>query len=120
MDFALYLKAFLGLALVIGLILGLSAGLKRLGIGDGLRGPLGRKRRLATVEAVMIDGRHKAVLLRRDDVEHLVLIGPNTSQVIEHGIPAPAPPPAAPTETPPGGPASNEAGASRFSQWMKQ
>ncbi|MGE3476478.1 MAG: hypothetical protein AB7H70_11800 [Rhodospirillaceae bacterium] len=117
MEFTLYLKAFLGLALVLGLILGLSAGLKRLGIGDGLRGPLGRKRRLATVEAVMIDGRHKAVLLRRDDVEHLVLIGPNTSQVIEPGIPAPA-------EAPPSGPVSNEgandAGASRFSQWMKQ
>jgi flagellar protein FliO/FliZ len=124
MDFMLYLKAILGLAIVVGLILGLSAGLKRLGIGDGLRGPLGRKRRLATVEAVMIDGRHKAVLLRRDDVEHLVLIGPNTSQVIEHGIPAPAAPPTAPTETPPSGPASNqmgnETGASRFSQWMKQ
>lgn len=129
MEFTLYLKAFLGLALVLGLILGLSAGLKRLGIGDGLRGPLGRKRRLATVEAVMIDGRHKAVLLRRDDVEHLVLIGPNTSQVIERGIPAPASTPSAsipmaPTEAPPSGPPSNEgaddAGASRFSQWMKQ
>lgn len=123
MEFTLYLQAFLGLALVLGLILGLSAGLKRLGIGDGLRGPLGRKRRLTTVEAVMIDGRHKAVLLRRDDVEHLVLIGPNTSQVIERGIPAPAVP-TTPTETPPSGPVSNEgttdSGASRFSQWMKQ
>jgi flagellar protein FliO/FliZ len=120
MDFALYLKAFLGLAIVLGLILGLSAGLKRLGIGDALRGPLGRKRRLSTVEALMLDGRHKAVLLRRDNVEHLVLIGPNTSQVIERGIPAPAEMPTTTPETPPGGPASNESGASRFSQWMKQ
>ncbi|MCA0201566.1 MAG: flagellar biosynthetic protein FliO [Proteobacteria bacterium] len=123
MDFTLYLKAILGLAIVLGLILGLSAGLKRLGIGDGLRGPLGRKRRLATVEAVMIDGRHKAVLLRRDDVEHLVLIGPNTSQVIEQGIPAPPAAPATQAETSPNGSTAhqtgNETGASRFSQWMK-
>lgn len=118
MDFALYLKAFLGLAIVLGLILGLSAALKRMGFGDGLKGPLGRKRRLATVEAVMIDGRHKAVLLRRDDVEHLVLIGPNTSQVIERGIPVPPAPPAAPTDTPPRD--ATDTAATRFSQWMKQ
>ncbi len=124
MDLVTYFKAFLGLAFVLGLILGLSYLLKRLGFGDGLRGPLGRKRRLATVEAVMLDGRHKAILVRRDDVEHLVLLGPNTSQVIETGIPVPpaasgasgTPAEVAPTEATP-----NEAGsATRFSQWMKQ
>ncbi|MGE4062836.1 MAG: FliO/MopB family protein [Rhodospirillaceae bacterium] len=116
MDFATYFKAFLGLAIVLGLIVGLSWLLKRIGFGDALRGPLGRKRRLATVEAVMLDSRHKAVLIRRDDVEHLVLVGPNTSQVIEHGIPAPAPsPPATPTDTPP----SDATPATRFSQWIR-
>jgi flagellar protein FliO/FliZ len=49
---------------------------------------LGRKRRLSTVESAFLDGRHRVVLIRRDDVEHLVLVGPNTSQVIETGIPA--------------------------------
>jgi flagellar protein FliO/FliZ len=114
MDTITYIKAFLGLAIVLGLILGLSYALKRLGFGD-LKGPLGRRRRLATVEAVMIDGRNKAVLLRRDDVEHLVLIGPNTSQVIERGIPAP--PPATPETS--GEPSAEAPSASRFSQWMK-
>jgi flagellar protein FliO/FliZ len=116
MDFATYFKAFLGLAIVLGLILGLSYILKRMGFGDGLRGPLGRKRRLATVEAVMLDSRHKAILLRRDDVEHLILVGPNTSQVIEQNIPAPPPAPAAPADTLP----SDATPATRFSQWMKQ
>ena len=116
MDFATYFKAFLGLAIVLGLILGLSYILKRMGFGDGLRGPLGRKRRLATVEAVMLDSRHKAILLRRDDVEHLILVGPNTSQVIERNIPAPPPAPAAPADLPP----SDATPATRFSQWMKQ
>lgn len=118
MDFAIYLKAFLGLAIVLGLILGLAATLKRLGFGDGLRGPLGRKRRIATVEAVMLDGRHKAILLRRDDVEHLVLVGPNTSQIIERGIPAPQPIANLPTTTE--APLADATPATRFSQWMKQ
>jgi flagellar protein FliO/FliZ len=116
MDITTYLKAFLGLAIVVGLIMGLAWLLKRMGFGDALRGPLGRRRRLATVEAVMLDSRHKAVLLRRDDVEHLVLVGPNTSQVIEHGIPAPPPLPAAPGDAPP----SDATPATRFSQWMRQ
>lgn len=130
MDFATYFKAFLGLAIVLGLILGLSWLLKRLGLGD-FKGPLGRKRRLMTVEAVMLDSRNKAILLRRDNVEHLVLVGPNTSQIIETGIPAPQAAPSSPTETPPSDPAANGATpidatpidatpATRFSQWMKQ
>lgn len=115
MDFVTYFKAFLGLAIVLGLILGLSYLLKRMGLGDGMRGPLGRKRRLATVEAVMLDSRHKAILMRRDDVEHLILVGPNTSQVIESGIPAPPPAPASATDAPP----SDATPATRFSQWIK-
>lgn len=96
MDAVSYIKAVLGLALVLGLIVGLAWALKRLGFGNAIKGPLGRRRRLGTVEAVMLDSRHKAVLIRRDDVEHLVLLGPNTSQVIERGISAPADAAAAP------------------------
>ena len=92
MEPTAYIRFVLALILVIGLILGLSWLLKRLGLGIGANGPLTRKRRLRTVESVLLDGRHRAVLIRRDDIEHLVLVGPNTSQVIERGIPAaPAP-----------------------------
>ena len=89
MDTIAYLRFFLALALVLGLIMALAWGLKRLGLGDGARGPLARRRRLRTVESIMIDGRNKAVLIRRDDVEHLILVGPNTSQIVERAIPAP-------------------------------
>ncbi len=81
-----YITAVLVLILVIGLILGLAALLKRFGLADARA--LGRRTRLATIESKSIDGRHRLVLVRRDDVEHLLLIGPNTSQVIERGIPA--------------------------------
>jgi flagellar protein FliO/FliZ len=82
-----YLTAVLVLILVIGVILGLARVLKHFGLADGGR-VLGRRRRVITVESTSLDGRHRVVLLRRDDVEHLVLVGPNTSQVIERGIPA--------------------------------
>jgi flagellar protein FliO/FliZ len=82
-----YVTAVLVLILVIGMILGLAQLLKRFGLGDGAR-IMGRRRRLVMVESTSLDGRHRVVLLRRDDVEHLVLVGPNTSQVIERGIPA--------------------------------
>jgi flagellar protein FliO/FliZ len=88
MDAINYFKFLIVLVLVIGLILVLAAGLKKLGFATGSRPGLGRRRRLSTVESALLDGRHRVVLVRRDDVEHLVLVGPNTSQVIETGIPA--------------------------------
>src|SRR4051812_48551756 len=90
-----YVTAVLVLILVIGLILGLARALKHFGLADGTR-VLGRRRRLVMVESTALDARHRAILLRRDDVEHLILVGPNTSQVIERGIPASA----LPDETP--------------------
>ena len=65
--------------------------MKCFGLGGALQGTLGRKRRLSSVESVALDGRHRAVLVRRDDVEHLVLVGQNTSQIIERGIPSSLP-----------------------------
>src|SRR3954469_23625954 len=99
MDATVYIRFVLTLILVIGLILGLSWGMKRLGLGIGAAGALTRRKRVRVVESALIDGRHRAVLIRRDDTEHLVLVGPNTSQVIERGIPAPAEDASAPTPT---------------------
>lgn len=89
MDFMTYAQFVLVLIIVIGMILGMAYVVKRFGLQNALQGPLGRKRRLSTVESANLDGRHRVILLRRDDVEHLVLVGPNTSQIIETGIAAP-------------------------------
>ena len=54
--------------------------------------------RLGVSEQVMVDGRRKLVLVRRDDVEHLILTGGPVDVVIETGI---VPPPdAAPLQHP--------------------
>lgn len=46
-----------------------------------------RKRaRLAIIEAASIDGKRRIVLVRRDEVEHLVMIGGENDLVIEAGI----------------------------------
>ena len=46
----------------------------------------GRERRLGVVEAASVDGRRKLILLRRDDVEHLIMTGGPVDVVVETGI----------------------------------
>jgi len=46
----------------------------------------GRDRRLGVVEAASVDGRRKLILLRRDNVEHLILTGGPVDLVVETGI----------------------------------
>lgn len=46
----------------------------------------GGVRRIGIVEVTTLDTRRRLVLLRRDDVEHLVILGPNSETVVERGI----------------------------------
>jgi len=47
----------------------------------------GRNRRLMVVESVQIDARHKVTILRRDNVEHVIMTGGAQDVVLESGIP---------------------------------
>ncbi len=47
--------------------------------------------RLAVMEQASVDGRRKLVLIRRDDVEHLIMTGGPVDVVIETGIAASRP-----------------------------
>lgn len=51
----------------------------------------GRERRIGVVQAANLDGRRRLVLLRRDDVEHLIMTGGPVDVVIETGIHRPRP-----------------------------
>jgi flagellar protein FliO/FliZ len=51
----------------------------------------GRSRRLAVVETVAVDARRRLVIIRRDNVEHLVLTGGPHDVVVETGIPVERP-----------------------------
>ena len=46
----------------------------------------GRVPRLALIDALTVDGRRKLVLVRRDNVEHLILIGGTSDLVVEPSI----------------------------------
>src|SRR6476659_6114570 len=46
----------------------------------------GRGPRLAVIDAAAVDGRRRLVLVRRDNVEHLLMIGGPTDIVVEPNI----------------------------------
>ena len=75
------------LVFVVGLMILLSQAVKRFNGHANVR--TGRKRRLQIVEILPIDARHRAILIRRDDREHLVLLGASGDSVIETNIESP-------------------------------
>lgn len=72
---------------VIGAMFLLSWALKRAGIAGHIM-RTGQKRRLQLVESMPVDARRRVVLIKRDDREHLVLLGPDHAAVIETDIPS--------------------------------
>jgi flagellar protein FliO/FliZ len=92
MEFDVYLRFLLALAFVLGLIAALAWAARRFGLGGGFAPMKGRSARLAVVEATMLDAKRRLVLIRRDDREHLLLLGPTGETVVEAGIAAAATP----------------------------
>lgn len=83
-----YLQFFLALAFVLGLIGLSSLLLRRFGPG-GLVAPRrrpGQKHRLEVVESLTLDPRRRALLISRDGVEHLLVLGPQSEMVVETNI----------------------------------
>lgn len=54
--------------------------------GTFVAGGRNRKTRLAVMDATAVDSHRRLVLVRRDDVEHLILIGGPTDVVVEQNI----------------------------------
>ncbi|WP_181408007.1 flagellar biosynthetic protein FliO [Pararhizobium mangrovi] len=76
-----------GLALV-AFALAARAWRGRVGPGIRRRGGRDRQPRLAVVDSVAVDQRRRLLLIRRDDVEHLVMVGGPGDLIVESGIPA--------------------------------
>src|SRR5262249_47619401 len=111
------LKVILFVIVVLGLLALAFWLLRRVGGGRlGSDATRGRRLRLAVIDQPTIDSRRRLVLIRRDNVEHLLIIGGPSDVVVEQNIvraaPAqgdtgPARPPAMPPQpepTPPGAP----------------
>src|SRR5436190_195801 len=85
-DIARYFGALLLVLALVGFA-GLAA--RRFGVPGIARSS--DTRRLSVVETLMIGPRQRLYLVRRDDVEHLIVIGSDGTHVVETGIPPRSP-----------------------------
>jgi hypothetical protein len=74
--------------LVVLALIGVTAWLVRRFAANRLGGAAarGRQPRLAVIDAASVDGRRRLILIRRDNVEHLLMIGGPTDVVVEQNI----------------------------------
>ncbi|QLF70700.1 flagellar biosynthetic protein FliO [Peteryoungia desertarenae] len=81
-----FLVAALGVALALLLLFIVLWLMRNRPSSPFVRGGRNRQPRLQVLDAAAVDARRRIVLIRRDDVEHLVMIGGPTDIVIESGI----------------------------------
>lgn len=82
---ATFIVAFAAVLVLIGLTAWIFRLLRGRGLGIG-GGGRGRQPRLAVLDYADVDQRRKLVLIRRDNVEHLLLLGGPTDVVVETAI----------------------------------
>jgi flagellar protein FliO/FliZ len=80
---ARFFIAFLVVLVLIGVTAWLVRRFSANRLGAAARG---RQPRLAVIDAATVDGRRRLVLIRRDNIEHLLLIGGPTDLVVEPNI----------------------------------
>ncbi len=93
MEFTTYFKFMLALVFVLCLIGLMAWGARRFSFLRGTIRAGDGKRRVEIVEIAPIDSKRKLMLVRRDQTEHLLLLGITGDLIVETGIAAPAAPP---------------------------
>ncbi len=88
MDFDALIRTAAALGAVLGLVLLAAWAMRRFGFAGVASPRAGETRRLSVVEARTLDARRQLVLVRRDGVEHLLLLSAAGETVVETGIPA--------------------------------
>jgi flagellar protein FliO/FliZ len=95
-EMPLAVRFFLAFLIVLGLIGAAAWAVRRFGSARLAGAVRGRQPRLAVIEYTTVDARRRLLLVRRDNVEHLMMIGGPTDVVVEANIVRAAP--AAPRE----------------------
>jgi len=86
-EMPLAVRFFLAFLIVLGLIGATAWAVRRFGTGRlGGAAARGRQPRLAVIDYASVDGRRRLILVRRDNVEHLMMIGGPTDVVVETNI----------------------------------
>lgn len=81
-----YARIFLALISVLAMIGAFAWLMRKAGFAQIKRGAA-RRRRLEVVEGLFLDARRRAVILKCDGREHLVILGPTGETVVEHCLP---------------------------------
>lgn len=82
-----WLRVIVAFAVVFGLLGLLGYALKYVSLrGIKLPGMKMRDQRLQIIESLPLDVRRRLVIVRRDDVEHLLLLGANQDIVVESDL----------------------------------
>ena len=85
-EFLDLLRYFGALLLVLAMVGGAGLLARRFGVPGVTKAA--SVKRLAVMETLMVGPRQRLFILRRDNVEHLILSGPDGASVIESRIPA--------------------------------
>ena len=85
-EMPLAVRFFLAFLIVLGLIGAAAWAVRRFGSGRIGGATRGRLPRLAVIDYASVDARRRRILVRRDNVEHLVMIGGPTDVVVESNI----------------------------------
>ena len=92
MDIFYYMKFLSAFVFVIALMLLLGAAARRFSAqGGSFMAQTKKTRRLNIVEQRVIDSKHRLLLVQRDDVEHLLLVGVEHDLLVESNIKVKAP-----------------------------
>ena len=86
-EMPLAIRFILAFIIVLGLIGATAWAVRRFGSGRlGGTNARGRQPRLAVIDYATVDARRRLVLVRRDNVEHLLMVGGPTDVVVEPNI----------------------------------
>lgn len=86
MELSAYFRFVAALLFVLGIIGVFALLARRFVPGARNINRRGSKRRLSVVEVIPVDTKRRMVLIKRDDTEHLVMLGPNGDTVVERNI----------------------------------
>lgn len=116
MEFGQIFRFVITLVFVLGLIAVLALFAKRAGLSPRATRPTsGSKKRLSIIEVLAVDAKRRLVLIRRDDREHLVMLGADRDLVVETNFEPPSP---APTGT--GGTGSTGGTGAELSSFLEK
>ncbi|MDD5586740.1 MAG: flagellar biosynthetic protein FliO [Alphaproteobacteria bacterium] len=83
-----WLRFLLAASTVIGLMGLLAWSLKAIAARGWITPPAGRTRRLKIIESLPLDARHRLVIIKCDEAQHLLLLGASHDTVVLTNLPA--------------------------------